>query len=82
MKILAFGDIHFHHQHRFSQITPDGFTVRELEHLSCADTILRVAKEENVDEIIFLGDLYQPVGDTISCQTQLAVCTFIDKIRK
>lgn len=82
MKILAFGDIHFHHQHRFSQITPDGFTVRELEHLSCADTILRVAKEENVDEIVFLGDLYQPVGDTISCQTQLAVCTFIDKIRK
>lgn len=81
MKLLAFGDIHFHHQHRFSQITPLGYTIRELEHLSCADTILRIAKEENIDKIIFLGDLYQPVGDNISCQTQLAVCEFIDKIR-
>lgn len=82
MKILAFGDIHFHHQHRFSQITTSGYTIRELEHLSCADTILRIAKEENIDEICFLGDMYGPVGDNISCQTQMAVCEFIDKIRK
>lgn len=82
MKILAFGDIHFHHTHRFSHITPDGFSIRELEHLHCADDIIRIGKEENIDRVIFLGDMIGPVGDNLSTQTLAAVSLFIDKIRK
>lgn len=80
MKILCFGDIHFHHTHRFSHITSEGFTIRELEHLECADTIIKICEEENINDIVFLGDLYGPVGDNLSTQTQTAVCEFVYKI--
>lgn len=82
MKLLCFSDIHFHHTHRFSHITSEGYTVRELEHLSCADDIIRICQEENIDRIVFCGDLYQTVGDNLSTQTQAAVCEFVDKLRK
>lgn len=81
MRLLIFSDIHFHHTHRFSHITPEGFTIRELEHISCADTILKVAKEEQIDKIIFCGDLYGPVGDGLSAQTQVAICNFLSKLK-
>lgn len=80
MKILAFGDIHFHHTHRFSHITPDGFTVRELEHLQCADVIIDLVEKEKIDKVVFLGDLFGPVGDSLSGQTLAAVSKFISKI--
>ena len=80
MRYLIFSDIHFHHTHRFSHITSEGFTIRELEHLSCADDILRIAKEENVNSLVFCGDLYGPVGDNLSTQTQTAVCQFVHKL--
>ena len=82
MKILAFGDIHFHHTHRFSHITPEGFTVRELEHLQCADTILDIIKQERIDKVVFLGDLWSVVGDTMSCQTLSAVTEFFRRLTK
>ena len=82
MKLLCFSDIHFHHTHRFSHITSEGYTVRELEHLSCADDIIRICQEENIDRIVFCGDLYQTVGDNLSTQTQAAVCEFVDKLTK
>ena len=82
MRILCFSDIHFHHTHRFSHITPEGYTIRELEHLSCADDIIRICQEDNIDKVIFVGDLYGPVSDNLSTQTQMVVCEFIDKIRK
>lgn len=81
MKILFFSDIHFHHTHRFSHITPDGMTIREKEHLSCADTIINICKKENIDRIIFGGDAYAPVGDNISCQTQYVICKFFEKLQ-
>lgn len=81
MKILFFSDIHFHHTHRFSHITPDGMTIREKEHLSCADTIIKICKEENIDRIVFGGDAYAPVGDNISCQTQYVICNFFEKLQ-
>ena len=82
MKLLIFSDIHFHHTHRFSHITSEGYTIRELEHLSCADTIIKICQEENIDRIVFLGDLYGPVGDNLSTQTQAAVCEFVSKLSK
>lgn len=81
MKILFFSDIHFHHTHRFSHITPDGMTIREQEHLSCADTIIDLCNKHNIDKIVFGGDLYGPVGDNISCQTQYVVCKFFEKLQ-
>lgn len=79
MKILAFGDIHFHHTHRFSHITPEGFTVRELEHLQCADVIIDLVEKEKIDRVVFLGDLWSVVGDNMSCQTLHAVTEFFYK---
>lgn len=82
MRILYFSDIHFHSTHRFSFITPDGYTVRELEHLSCAAVINELVQKENIDRIVFGGDAYQAVGDALSCQTQVALLDFFDRIRK
>ena len=79
MRIMAFGDIHFHHTHRFSHITESGFTTRELEHLSCADTLIRLYKEENIDKLVCLGDIWQTVGDNISSQTLKVVLDFFNK---
>ena len=82
MKILCFSDIHFHHTHRFSHITSEGYTIRELEHLACADDIINICQEEDIDRIVFCGDLYQTVGDNLSTQTQSAICEFIEKLSK
>lgn len=82
MKILFFSDIHFHHTHKYSQITTEGFSTRELEHISCAQTILDICKAEKIDKIVFGGDLYGPVGDALSCQTQCAVIEFLSKLSK
>ena len=82
MRYLCFSDIHFHHTHRFSHITSEGYTVRELEHLSCAQDIINICQTENIDKILFCGDLYQAVGDNLSTQTQAAVCEFVDKLRR
>lgn len=82
MRYLCFSDIHFHHTHRFSHITSEGYTVRELEHLSCADDIVKICREDNIDRIVFVGDLFGPVGDNISTQTLSAVCEFVEKISK
>ena len=82
MRYLCFSDIHFHHTHRFSHITSEGYTVRELEHLSCADDIIKICQETDIDRIVFVGDLFGPVGDNISTQTLSAVCEFIEKLSK
>lgn len=82
MRYLCFSDIHFHHTHRFSYITSEGYTIRELEHLSCAQTLIDICNEEDIDRIVFCGDLYQAVGDNLSTQTQSAVCEFVEKISK
>lgn len=79
MRIMAFGDIHFHNSHRFSTITDSGYTTRELEHLSCADTLIKLYEKENIDMLIFLGDAYGPVGDSISAETQKAMLDFFHK---
>ena len=80
MKILFFSDIHFHDIHRFSIMTDKGFTTRELEHLSCADDIEKICKNELIDKIVFGGDLYYTVGNNISCQTQTAVTKFFERL--
>lgn len=82
MRLLCFSDIHFHHTHRFSHITSEGYTVRELEHLSCAQDIINICQTENIDRIVFCGDLFGPVGDNISTQTMSAVCEFVDLLSK
>lgn len=82
MRIMAFGDIHFHHTHRFSHITESGYTTRELEHLSCADTLIRLYKEKNIDMLVFLGDAWGPVGDSMSAETQKVMLDFFAKFNE
>lgn len=78
--ILTFGDIHFGTTHRFSTITNNGFTIRENEHLSCLDSLKRVLKENKITKCVFLGDMYGPVGDNISGETQCAVIKFVSEL--
>lgn len=75
--ILFFGDIHFGTTHRFSVITNNGFTVRENEHLSCINDLKRVLKDYPVTKCVCNGDIYGPVGDNISGETQCAVIKFV-----
>ena len=53
MRYLCFSDIHFHGTHRFSHITDEGYTIRELEHLSCAQTLIDICNKEDIDRIVF-----------------------------
>lgn len=78
--ILTFGDIHFGTTHRFSTITNNGFTIRENEHLSCLDSLKRVLKENKITKCVFGGDMYGPVGDNISGETQCAVIKFVSEL--
>lgn len=78
--ILVFGDIHFGTTHRFSTITNNGFTIRENEHLSCLDSLKRVLKENKITKCVFDGDMYGPVGDNISGETQCAVIKFVSEL--
>lgn len=80
-KILLFGDLHIHHSHRFSLLDCNGYTTREKEHLQCADDICRIAKEENIDHIVFLGDMIGPVGDALSTQTLMVMIQFMQKLK-
>jgi len=80
--ILFFGDIHFGSGHRFSSITGNGFTTRENEHLSCLDSLKRVLKENKITKCVFGGDMYGPVGDNISGETQCAVIKFVSELAK
>ena len=79
-KILFFGDIHFGEVHRFSTITPNGFSTRENEHLMCIRVLENILNEQRIDKLVFGGDMYGPVGNNISCQTQCAVILFVKKL--
>lgn len=80
-KIICFGDIHVHHTHKFSKIEQNGYSVRELEHLSCADTICKlIDKYQDCEKVVFLGDFFGPVGDNISCQSMNVVTEIVKKI--
>lgn len=79
--ILFFSDLHVHHTHRFSHITPEGRTVREQEHLMCADKIVELIDKYNISRVIFGGDMFGPVGDNLSTQCLDTVCEFIEKIQ-
>ena len=78
--ILFFGDIHFGTTHRFSNITDNGFTVRENEHLSCLESLKRILSEKQITKCVFGGDMYGPVGDNISGETQCAVVKFVSEL--
>lgn len=82
MRILVFSDWHIHHTHRFSHITQDGYSIRELEHLECANTIERICKEQNIDRIVFGGDAWAPTGDSMSGQSLCCLLEFFDRLSK
>ena len=80
--ILFFSDLHVHHTHRFSHITSEGRTTRELEHLMCADKIVEIMdKHPEINKVVFGGDIVGPVGDNLSTQCLDTICEFISKIQ-
>lgn len=81
-KIICFGDIHIHSTHKFSELTNDGYTIREQEHLSCATTICElIDKYTDCERVVFLGDMFGPVGDNISCQAMMVATEVISRIQ-
>lgn len=80
--ILFFSDLHIHHTHRFSHITPEGRTFREFEHLMCADKIIELVKKHNIDRIVFGGDLFAAVGDNLSTQCLDTACEFLNRLQE
>jgi DNA repair exonuclease SbcCD nuclease subunit len=82
-KIICFGDIHIHHTHKFSKIESEGYSIREQEHMSCANDICNlIDKYSDCERVVFLGDLFGPVGDVVSCQSLMVATEIIDKIAK
>ena len=83
MKILIFSDLHIHHTHRFSQITSDGLSVRELEQLSCADRIIDLLKEDKeINRVVCCGDLISTVGDSLSTEVLYTLSLFLKKLQE
>ena len=82
--ILSFGDLHISSFHQFSKIEQSGFSTRELEHLEVAKDIVNFLQthENEVEAVVFLGDLFHPVGTNISCDNLLTATTFIEMIQK
>lgn len=58
MKILSFGDLHFHHYHQFSHPVEFGYTVRLQEQINTCKEIARVIVEEKPDIVCCGGDVF------------------------
>lgn len=82
--IVTFGDLHISSFHQFSKIEQVGFSTRELEHLQVAKDIVKFLQEHTgeVESVVFLGDLFHPVGANISCDNLLTATTFINMIQE
>lgn len=82
--ILTFGDLHISSFHQFSKIEQSGFSTRELEHLDVAKDIVQFMQEHEgeIESVVFLGDLFHPVGANISCDNLLTATTFINMIQQ
>lgn len=58
MKILTFGDLHFHQYHQFSRPVEFGYTVRLQEQINACKEIARVIVEEKPDFVCCGGDIF------------------------
>lgn len=58
MRLLSFGDLHFHHYHQFSHPVEFGYTVRLKEHIDTCKEIARVILEQKPDVVCCGGDVF------------------------
>ena len=58
MKILTFGDLHFHHYHQFSHPVEFGYTVRLQEQINTCKEIAKVIRKEKPDVVCCGGDVF------------------------
>lgn len=57
-KFLIFSDLHFSNKLPFATFTKQGVTDRLIEQRNLFNQVYKLAKEEEVDSIFFLGDLF------------------------
>lgn len=65
MSILLFADLHLDQWRQFSVLTENGFNSRLLEQLKVINQVTKIAVDENVTDIIFLGDLINSQGESL-----------------
>jgi len=59
MKVLIFGDIHLAARYKYGKLLVNGFDSRLLEIVDTLDFIREYIKENQIDMVIFLGDLFR-----------------------
>lgn len=66
-KVLLFSDLHAHPFKAYATLTPDGLNSRLADAISCIEQIYNLAVAENVDLVLFGGDMFH-VRKTINVQ--------------
>lgn len=77
MKIVIFSDIHFHEWREFSKVLPTGRNSRFQDQLNVLDRIFEYSAAKQIDLIVFLGDLFESIGISISKNVFLTVFDII-----
>lgn len=65
MTILILADLHLDHYRQFSTVTESGLNSRLLSQLEVMREVCQIAKQGNVESIIFLGDLINSQGESL-----------------
>jgi DNA repair exonuclease SbcCD nuclease subunit len=80
--ILLFGDIHIDLYRQYSYTLPDGRNSRLAEQEKVIDKVCEVADEYQADRIVFMGDLFNQLGETLPKVIYDAAYRIVDKLRQ
>lgn len=81
MKILAFGDLHFHQYHQFSRPVEFGYTVRLQEHIQTCKEIAKLILDKKPDLVCCGGDVFHTwsIVDTIVLDAVVEGIHYLDE---
>ncbi len=65
MSILLWSDLHLDQFKQFSTIREDGFNSRLVEQLRVVRQVCKIIEKYNVTHTVFLGDLINPIGESL-----------------
>jgi DNA repair exonuclease SbcCD nuclease subunit len=80
--ILLFGDLHLDLYRPYSTTLPNGMNSRLAEQEKVIDKVCEIADENHVDRIIFLGDLFNQLGETLPKVIYDSAYRIVDKLRQ
>jgi DNA repair exonuclease SbcCD ATPase subunit/DNA repair exonuclease SbcCD nuclease subunit len=80
VKFLAFSDLHLHNPGNFGVDLTTGLSKRLLEQQKVTTQIVNIAVEEEVDAVLFIGDLVHSVG-SVSTEVLNTAHLFFNSLR-